>query len=271
MGVDLPGSVGSALPTLTAIRAHLAATDPIATAHLDEAIEIARLFHDSAGLNVLSRYPALDTAQRDTYTALLNTILMRLQRSSHRRSDNCHSHVVHQLRAAVHLDEPHRGSLTEGFEAASTFRDLFMAESISRLVENTDARVVFAAHNWHIKKTLVDQPDGVLLPAGHHLATSLGDDYQAIGLTSVVGRTAIAATPSDHPEGFVFREPPLPPAPPESLEAGLPSRSPWYLTDLTGAGSAITTTPPEQHAHVRLLHGRASLRRLRARVGQSQR
>ena len=68
-----------------------------------------------------------------------------------------------------------------------------MADSVLLHLARSEpgTRVVLAAHNAHIQKTLVSF-DGHLtgLPMGQHLHRALGDEYVALGLTSVSGHTA---------------------------------------------------------------------------------
>jgi erythromycin esterase len=245
VGTDVPGSGGSPLPALQDVVDYLRRSDPDALPLLEQAIGLADSFHDTTTVATLSRYDALDRSSQDALSAILSQLLARMNRmTSYQRSQlraREHAAALHHLRGAWYLDNLHRAAATEGFMAASTFRDAFIAESVMRLLQDgtSDTRIVLAAHNWHIQKTPVAHHGAVdLLPAGYHLAEALADGYVAIAATANRGRTAQLHLIPEHPSGFEFRDAPLPPPVEGSIEAALATRAPLALADLRAARPA---------------------------------
>ncbi|MGC7095080.1 erythromycin esterase family protein [Amycolatopsis lurida] len=240
-GVDLPGSLGSPLPALEAIAAYVESCDPDAMPTLARARELVGRFHDPAPMKVLFGYPLVDQAERDALTAALAELVARMQRLAHRQHLRAAEHTVatHHLRGAWLLDQLHRAMATEGIESASTFRDVYLAESVLHLLNrDPDARIVLAAHNWHLKKAPEPFGSGELFPAGYHLAAELGDGYRAIGVTSRGGRTGVASGDLTGAEGFPFQEAPLPPPEATAIESAFPDSAPWTIADLRAATAA---------------------------------
>ncbi|MFI7700324.1 erythromycin esterase family protein [Nonomuraea sp. NPDC049480] len=173
---------------------------------LEEAVDVVRRFHDPVTFAALGRYQALGPIERDVLTSALSRLMAHLRRMA--SVQRAHGHgadhdtATWHLRGAWYLDQLHRANAAEGFESASTFRDVYMAESVLRLLEGGQ-RVVLAAHNWHIQRTpAMDSEENLLLPAGAHLAAALGNGYRAIGVTSSLGRTATLGEPTpERPQG----------------------------------------------------------------------
>ncbi|WP_165436311.1 erythromycin esterase family protein [Amycolatopsis suaedae] len=236
-GADLPGCLGSPLPALDAVAAYVEAHDPDAVPVLARARELTGRFHDPAPMKVLFGYPSVAQAERDALTAALAELIARTQRMAPRQRARGrgaeHAEAAHLLRGAWLLDQLHRSMAVEGIEIASTFRDVYLAESVLHLLErDPGARIVLVAHNWHLKKLPEPFGAGELLPAGYHLAAELGTDYRAIGVTSRGGRTAVA---SGDLTGFPFREAALPPPEDTAIESAFPASATWTLADLRAA------------------------------------
>lgn len=239
-GVDLPGSLGSPLPALDAVTAYVETCDPDALPTLARARELVGRFHDPVPMKVLFGYPAVDQAERDALTAALAELTARMQRLAHRQRARGraaeHAAAAHHLRGAWLLDQVHRAMSGEGIEAASTFRDVYLAESVLHLLdEDPGARIVLAAHNWHLKKAPEPSGSGELFPAGYHLAAELGADYRAIGVTSRGGRTAVASGDFTGSGDFPFQEAALPPLEDTAIESAFPGSATWTIADLRAA------------------------------------
>lgn len=242
-GTDLPGSLGSPLPALDAVTAYLAAYDADAVPVLARARELVGRFHDPAPMKALFGYPSVEQTERDALTAALAELTARMQRLTHRQHLDGraadHARATHHLRGAWLLDQLHRSMSTEGIEIASTYRDVYLAESIRHLLhQDPSARIVLAAHNWHLKKAPEPFGAGELYPAGYHLAAELGADYCAIGVSSRGGRTAVASGDLTGSTGFPFQEAPLPPLEDTAIESAFPDTAPWTLADLRAASAA---------------------------------
>ena len=245
-GIDLPGSIGSPLPTLERVAPYLREHDPASASVLDRAIEIVSRYHDRLATMVLGNYSALPGHDRDALTAALSELVVRTERMTSSRgvagSATEHAEIVHHLRGAWLVDQVHRSFLGEDMGIASTFRDVYLAESVLRLLDaDPAAKVVIAAHNWHIKKAPERGEDGQLLyPAGYHLAAALGDGYRSIGLTSRSGRTTITnAAALDGSGAFPFQEAPQPVPDADCVESAFAVGAPWTLVDLREAAPVV--------------------------------
>ncbi|WP_166427379.1 erythromycin esterase family protein [Nonomuraea mesophila] len=254
VGTDLPGAAASPLPALEELAGYLRWAAPEALPVLEEAAGVVRRFDDPVVFVALDRYADLPPEQRDVLTGALSQLMARLQRLTlvqHARGHGAeHDTAMWHLRGAWYLDHLHRANSTEGFESASTFRDLYMAESVLRLVEG-GARVVLAAHNWHIQRTpALDSQRHPLLPAGAHLAAALGDAYRAIGVTSSVGQTTTLGAPTpERPHGAWYAAP-LPPPVDGSIEAAFPTDRLWALADLRAARPHVHDAASFRHSRM---------------------
>lgn len=222
-GLDVPGSGGSPQPALEAVRTYLASTDSEAGRLADRALELVQAF-DAPGFAPQARYAQLDTSFRNELTAILSQLLARLEstRSRHAAIDMARAHAIalHDLRGAWYLDHFHRDLAGAGFESSGgTNRDVYMAESTLRVLDETPGRrVILAAHNWHIQRTVVPGSVAPLLPTGYHLAQALGDGYRSIGLTAGDGSIAqIDLDPAD-PLGYRLTARDLPEPAEDSIE-----------------------------------------------------
>lgn len=239
LGTDLPGVTGSPLPALERVARYVRRVSPEALLLLDQAISVARAFHDPVPSVALARYQSLGPVRRNQLTSALSLLMGHLQRLAlvqrARGHGAAHSAAMWHLRGAWYLDQFHRAHGQVGFEAASTFRDVYMAESVLRLLKG-GTRVILAAHNWHIQRTQAPGgPYSPLLPAGAHLAAALGDDYRAIGVTSSLGSaTTLGAPAPERPHGAWY-EAPLPPPAEGAIEAAFPTDRLWTLADLRAA------------------------------------
>ena len=246
VGTDVPGSGGSPLPALEAVAGYLRGADPDALPLAEQAIGLVDRYHDPATFAALGRYATLDHATQDALTATVSRLLARMesmaawQASQHHGRE--HATALWHLRGVWHLDHLHRDVAARGLAVADAARDVFMAESVLRLLEDgpPDLRVVVASHNIHLQKTPITG-DGAFghFPQGYHLAQALGEDYLAIAATSNHGRTAQIQPDPAHPLGFRVNDLPLPPAADGSVEAAVVTQAPLALTDLRAARAAV--------------------------------
>ncbi|MFI6633830.1 erythromycin esterase family protein [Nonomuraea fuscirosea] len=254
VGTDLPGSAASPLPALEELAGYLRWAAPEALPVLEEAVRVVRRFDDPVVFAALGRYENIDPGQRDVLTGALSRLMAHMRRLAlvqrARGHGAEHETAMWHLRGAWYLDHLHRANAAEGFESASTFRDVYMAESVLRLVEG-GARVVLAAHNWHIQRTpTMDSQERLLLPAGVHLAAALGDGYRAIGVTSSLGRTTVLGEPTpQRPQGAWYGAP-LPPPAEGSIEAAFSTDRLWTLADLRAARPQIHDAASFRHSRM---------------------
>lgn len=257
VGADLSGSIGSPLPALKQIAGYLAEHDPDALPVLTRATGLVEQFHDSSSMGTLVAYPSMDEADRDALTGALSQLVARMERlTGHQRRQGRgaeHATAAHHLRGAWLLDQFHRSLLTDGIEVASTLRDVYLAESVLQLLDqDPEARVVVAAHNWHIKKA-PEPAEGQLdlFPAGFHLSEALGKDYRAIGVTSREGRTGVADGGAlEGSDGFLFRETALPPPEDTAIESAMPTEPSWTMVDMRAVPTQVAD--PERYPRMRM-------------------
>jgi erythromycin esterase len=242
VGTDVPGSGGSPLPALEEVAGYLRGADPDALPLAEQAIALVRRYHDPATFQALGRYATLNPAAQDALTATLSRLLARMesmaawQASQHHGQQ--HATALWDLRGAWHLDHLHRDVAGRGLAVADAARDVFMAESVLRLLEDgpPDLRVVVASHNIHLQKTPITG-DGAFgrFPQGYHLAQALGEGYLAVAATSTGGRTAQIQPDPEHPLGFQVQDLPLPPPADGAVEAAFTTQAPLALADLRPA------------------------------------
>ncbi|WP_117208585.1 erythromycin esterase family protein [Allorhizocola rhizosphaerae] len=244
-GADVPGSLGSPLPALEEVSTYLRDIDGDALVPLGRARAVVEKFHQDLPFATMMAYSAVSEPDRETLTAALSELLARMERLASRQRNLGraaeHALATHHLRGAWYIDQLHRSQLTEGIEVASTFRDLYMAETVLRLLAETPGnRIVFAAHNWHIQRAPAPHDNGAdLFPAGYHLAAALGDDYRAIGVTAGQGQTAVSDVEALVQGAFPFREAPLPPPEDDSLESAFPLDRMCTIADLRAASATV--------------------------------
>ncbi|MBB6547422.1 erythromycin esterase family protein [Nonomuraea rubra] len=254
LGTDLPGAAASPLPALEEVAGYVRWAAPEALPALEQAAGVARRFDDPVIFTALGRYQNLGPGEQDLLTSALSRLMAHLQRLTlvqHAHGYGAeHDTAMWHLRGAWYLDHLHRANVQEGFESASTFRDVYMAESVLRLLEG-GARVVLAAHNWHIQRTpAADSQGNLLMPTGVHLAAALGDDYRAIGITSSLGRTTTLGDPTpERPQGAWY-DAPLPPPVEGSIESAFPTDRLWTLADLRAARPQIDDAASFQHSRM---------------------
>ncbi|RBQ21109.1 erythromycin esterase family protein [Spongiactinospora rosea] len=254
VGTDLPGAAASPVPALDVLAGYLRWAAPEVLPVLEEALGVARDFDEPIIFGALRRYESLDPGRRDVLTGALSRLMAHMDRLAHVQRAKGHG-VEHDtamwhLRGAWYLDHLHRANAAEGFESASTFRDVYMAESVLRLVES-GARVVLAAHNWHIQRTpALDHEERLLLPTGVHLAAALGDDYRAIGLTSSLGRTTTLGEPTPERPVGAWYDAPLPPPAEGSIEAAFRTDRLWTLADLRAARPHVHDAASFRHSRM---------------------
>lgn len=237
-GLDVPGSTASALPAIEGVRRYLRDVDPDAE---PMPARLAALVEKYAGEHPLPAYTAylsLDAAERDRLTAAFAELATRFDalEPEYRAAAGAEAYAVarHELRLAVLLDQAMRGYAAQVAGEGGVLtahpkvvpRDRGMAETVFWLMHHfgPDVKIMVAAANNHIQRTAVQTPTASLSVAGHHLATRLGSDYVAVGMTCTGGRSVARRPDAGRPGGVAIVGTDL--APPEdgSVESALPAK-----------------------------------------------
>lgn len=250
-GIDVPAAGGSLLPALDPLGGYLAKADPDAVPLLESILPIAERVTGTSMAQAAPLYGGLTAAEQDTLTATLSRLLARFRSMGPQyaaSSDRRHYDIaLWMLEGACHTDHHLRGMADlmagAGAPGGMGVREVYMAGSVRRHLHyaGSDARVLLAAHNAHIQKTPVHYDARLsCLPMGLHLDRMLGDDYVALGVTSVAGRTAELQPDGTGPFGFTMRDVPLQPPEPGSIEAVLARAGTGLgIVDLRRAAEAL--------------------------------
>ncbi|MFE1174009.1 erythromycin esterase family protein [Streptomyces sp. NPDC058773] len=229
-GVDLPAAGGSLLPVLLPVADYLREVDPALLPLIGSAIQRAERFAGESGAVAGPAWARLAEAEQDALSAALGRLLTRFRAVEPLyvgRSDQLgYDTAVRRLEGACTTDYTLR-AMSElfagrGLEADPSAREIYMAGSVRWHLERTapGGRIVLVAHNAHIQKTQLRFGNGpTAFPMGQHLHRALGDDYFALGLTSVGGHTAEMCLDESARFGFTVEETPLQPPEPGSVEA----------------------------------------------------
>lgn len=197
-GLDVPSSAGSPVPALDAVRAYLSTVDEAATALVDVAIEATKGYASVSSAESPAKYAALDVVARDKATAALTrldshlTSLRPVYGNTEAQAIAEH-HMEGALRVDGYLAEIAAMMAGEAPALQSGSRDAYMASTVRliRRLHGDDTKIVLMLHNGHLQRVPFSPFPGLTAPsAGTHLAAEFGDDYFALGLTAVAGKTS---------------------------------------------------------------------------------
>ncbi|MFH8408853.1 erythromycin esterase family protein [Streptomyces sp. NPDC018019] len=248
-GIDVPEAGGSLLPALAPVAEYLREVDPDGLPLVRDAMKTAERFAGASMALAAPAWARLDTAEQDALSAMLLRLRTRLRAMEPlyvARGGRCgHDIALRRVEAACHTDHQFRAMAAlyagGGTVADTSAREVFMADSVRWLLDRTPpgTRIVLPAHNAHIQRTPVEF-DGRLttLPMGHHLQHALGDDYFALGMTSVGGHTAEMHLDENTTFGFRVEDTALGAPEPGSVEAALAA---------AGLDSGIALTGLREH------------------------
>ncbi|MQA07787.1 MAG: erythromycin esterase family protein [Pseudonocardiaceae bacterium] len=229
-GLDVPGSGGSGLPALRRVRDYLAKYAPGQVSLVDAAIEATQPYVAANNGVAPPKYAALSTAERDTATAALTRLLLRMDAVA--PGTDQHEHLVarHHALGALRLDEQLRElaellALGEPDPAEPVLvpssRDIYQAETARLLRElyGPDERIVLMLHNGHAQRVPLQLLPGIRArSAGSYLAADLGADYLALGVTARAGSTTDVRLDERARQGFEVVTRPLDPPAEGSVE-----------------------------------------------------
>lgn len=226
-GIDLPNAGGSFRPALEPLESYLSLVDP--TLHLDRIRSITDRIDAGSGVTALASWSGLTPVERDTVTAGLAQIALRMRALPHYAHmtapvDHSTAQLLAQsaLTTAHMLQAAHDRAHGAENDLATSARERFMADAVLDRLERGDEKIVVVAHNNHIQKTPVTFAGTIYtLPMGHYLAKQLGEDYRAIAQTSTDDHVPEMVLDSDSSVGFRVVDQKLPPPRDGSLEQAL--------------------------------------------------
>lgn len=218
-GLDLPGSLGSVAPALDAAAAYLDRVEPVLGEAARRLGDLARDFGDPPRTDVetresLRRYGESAASTRNELTAGIADLAAHLD-ALHldlvdRDGDYACGRARWNLHQAARLDSVMRDSVASGPMApAANVRDLAMAETVEWMLRR-ESRLIAFAHNVHVQRAPFAAPwlnaDGDLTPTrsmGEFLASTLGEEYVAIGTTCGGGEALTIEAAEDGGPGSV--------------------------------------------------------------------
>ncbi len=196
-GLDVPSSAGSPVPSLDAVRAYLSTVDEAAVSLADVAIESTKGYASVSSAESPAKYAALDAAARDKATAALARLKAHLTslRPVYGNTEAqavAEHHAEGALRVDTYLAEVAAMMSGDAPALQSGSRDAYLAETVRliRRLHGDDTKIVVMLHNGHLQRVPFSPFPGLTSPsAGTHLAAEFGDDYFALALTAVKGKT----------------------------------------------------------------------------------
>lgn len=254
-GLDVPSSAGSPVPSLEAVRAYLFTVDEAATGLVDAAIEATQGYASVSSAEAPGKYAALDAVTRDKATATLARLKAHLAslRPVYQESAGIEAQAIAEhhaegaLRVDTYLAEIAAMMAGEAPALQSGSRDAYLASTVRllRRLYGEDTKIVVMLHNGHLQRLPFSPIPGLTSPsAGTHLAAEFGDDYFALALTTVTGKTTGLAPDPAARLGFRVYEQALEAPAEGSVEAGGPG--------LVGLRAKRGTAGPQsiRHAHM---------------------
>ncbi|QLE75069.1 erythromycin esterase family protein [Streptomyces rectiverticillatus] len=248
-GVDIPAAGGSLLPALHPVADHLREADPEALPLAETAIGIAGRFAGESAAAAAPAWARLDATEQDALTAALARLLIRFRATEPlqvaRTGRYAYEVALRRLEAASQADYTVRAMAAlfagTGLTTDASSRETYMAGSVLWHLDRAepDARVVLMAHNAHLQKEpAVFDGYPTALPMGQFLHRALGDDYFALGVSCVGGRTAEMRLEESARFGFTVDDTVLEAPEQGSIEAAFAEAVPARAIGLAGLRSA---------------------------------
>lgn len=246
-GLDVPGSAGSPVPALQALRADVLRVDPANVSLVDNALAACAPYASVSSAVAPGRYAAMSAEARDAATTALTVL------KGHVESLGCGAVAAHHAEGALRVDLYLRelAALVAGRapEPQSSSRDTYMAATVRLLRRRFPGeKIVLMLHNGHLQRIPFSPMPGMTAPsAGTHLAAELGERYFALALTAVAGTTTGLAPDPAFPLGFRMFEQALDEPAAGSVEAVLADRTPCLVARPAASGirHAHMTVPVE--------------------------
>lgn len=239
-GLDVPGSAGSPVPALRAVREVLARVDPANVSLVDTALAACEPYASVSSAVAPGRYQEMSVAARDAATTALTVLKGHVESLAPEAAHDAEG----ALRVDLYLRELAALMAGQAPEPQSSSRDTYMAATVRLLRRRFPGeKIVLMLHNGHLQRVPFSPMPGMTAPsAGTHLAAELGDRYFALALTAVSGTTTGLVPDEGARLGFRMFEQALDAPAEGSVEAVLAAEAPCAVA--RPAASSI------RHAHM---------------------
>ncbi len=235
-GLDVPGSAGSPVPALNALREHVLRVDPANVSLVDTALAACEPYASVSSAIAPARYKEMGVEARDAATAALAVLCGHTVALGY--DEVAVHHAEGALRVDLYLRELDALMAGRAPEPQSSSRDTYMAATVRLLRRlHPGEKIVLMLHNGHLQRVPFSPMPGMTAPsAGTHLAGELGDRYFALALTAVSGTTTGLAPEETAPLGFRMFEQEMGEPAEGSVEAVLAERAPCVVARPAGSG-----------------------------------
>lgn len=233
VGIDAPNGGAAFAATWRTVAEFLGAVDPDSRPTVEGLSRIAGSLAGTSVARTAAAWAALGEAKQEALTAGLSRLGRRVraldevfaERGGRAGVDRTRRYLDALACADYAMranDAMHRGA---EWVLDHSVRDRFMADSVLSLLERRPgSRVAILAHNGHIQKMPVVWGDYLSAePMGLYLERALGDDYRAIGTTTVDDHTSEMQIDLSTEVGFTVVDQSLPAPETGSLEAAVVS------------------------------------------------
>ncbi|MEU4253803.1 erythromycin esterase family protein [Amycolatopsis sp. NPDC026612] len=230
-GLDVPGSAGSPVPSLKALRECVSRVEPAHLSLVDNALAACEPYASVSSAVAPGRYQEMSTEARDAATAALTVLKGHVESLGHVYGEVAAHHADGALRVDLYLRELDALTAGRAPEPQSSSRDTYMAATVRLLRRlHPGEKIVLMLHNGHLQRVPFSPMPGMTAPtAGTHLAAELGDKYFALALTAVSGTTTGLVPDEAAPLGFrMFEQAVVAPAD-GSVEAALAPHAPCLV------------------------------------------
>ncbi|WP_370971601.1 erythromycin esterase family protein [Amycolatopsis sp. cg9] len=233
-GLDVPGSAGSPVPALRAVREVLSRVDPANVSLVDTALAACEPYASVSSAVAPGRYREMSVAARDAATTALAVLKGHVESLAPEAAHDAEG----ALRVDLYLRELDALMAGRAPEPQSSSRDTYMAATVRLLRRlHPGEKIVLMLHNGHLQRVPFSPMPGMTAPsAGTHLAAELGDRYFALALTAVSGTTTGLAPDEAGRLGFRMFPQDLGEPAEDSVEALLAEQAPCVVARPGGSG-----------------------------------
>ncbi|MEV6879287.1 erythromycin esterase family protein [Amycolatopsis sp. NPDC051128] len=175
-GVDVPGSAGSPVPSLAAVREYVSRVDPANVSLVDAAVRACEPYASVSSAVAPGRYQEMSPEARDAATAALTVLKGHVDALAPVYGEVAAHHAEGALRVDLYLRELAAVMAGRAPEPQSSSRDTYMAATVRLLRRlHPGEKIVLMLHNGHLQRVPFSPMPGMTAPsAGTHLAAELG-------------------------------------------------------------------------------------------------